>query len=166
MSQGPAGCPGASVAIPRGLCYDGKNSCREDGFMDLCNPKEIKALLGRHGFHFSKSHGAEFPHPILGAPAGGGGLRRGPRGAGCWRSAPASAPSPRSWPSGRRRWRRWSWTRALLPILAETMAPYPNVEIVPGDVMKLDLACLAAGSSSPACRPWCAPTCPITSPPR
>ena len=27
----------------------------------------------------------------------------------------------------------------LLPILAETMAPYPNVEIVPGDILKLDL---------------------------
>ena len=34
--------------------------------------------------------------------------------------------------------------RALLPVLAETMAPYPNVEIVPGDVLKLDLAALAA----------------------
>ena len=28
--------------------------------MDLCNPKEIKALLGRHGFHFSKSKGQNF----------------------------------------------------------------------------------------------------------
>ena len=34
--------------------------------------------------------------------------------------------------------------KSLLPVLAETMAPYPNVEIVPGDVMKLDLAALAA----------------------
>ena len=34
--------------------------------------------------------------------------------------------------------------RALLPVLSETMAPYPNVEIVPGDVLKLDLNALAA----------------------
>ena len=34
--------------------------------------------------------------------------------------------------------------RALLPVLSETMAPYPNVEIVPGDVLKLDLAALAS----------------------
>ena len=34
--------------------------------------------------------------------------------------------------------------KSLLPVLAETMAPYPNVEIVPGDVMKLDLEALAA----------------------
>ena len=33
--------------------------------------------------------------------------------------------------------------KSLLPVLAETMAPYPNVEIVPGDVMKLDLNALA-----------------------
>lgn len=32
--------------------------------------------------------------------------------------------------------------KTLLPVLAETMAPYPNVEIVPGDVMKLDLDAL------------------------
>ena len=28
--------------------------------MDLCNIKEIKALLERHGFHFSKSMGQNF----------------------------------------------------------------------------------------------------------
>lgn len=33
---------------------------------------------------------------------------------------------------------------SLLPVLSETMSPYPNVEIVPGDVMKLDLTALAA----------------------
>ncbi|MDE6589081.1 MAG: 16S rRNA (adenine(1518)-N(6)/adenine(1519)-N(6))-dimethyltransferase RsmA, partial [Oscillospiraceae bacterium] len=33
---------------------------------------------------------------------------------------------------------------SLLPILAETLADCPNVEIIPGDVMKLNLAALAA----------------------
>ena len=28
--------------------------------MDLCNLKDIKALLARHGFHFSKSMGQNF----------------------------------------------------------------------------------------------------------
>ncbi len=32
--------------------------------------------------------------------------------------------------------------RALLPILAETMAPYSNAEIIPGDVTRLDLKAL------------------------
>ena len=28
--------------------------------MDLCNPKELKELLSRHGFHFSKNMGQNF----------------------------------------------------------------------------------------------------------
>ena len=28
--------------------------------MDVCNINDIKALLGRHGFHFSKSMGQNF----------------------------------------------------------------------------------------------------------
>ena len=28
--------------------------------MDLCNEKDIRALLGRHGFRFSKSMGQNF----------------------------------------------------------------------------------------------------------
>ena len=45
--------------------------------------------------------------------------------------------------------------KTLLPILAETMAPHSNVEIVPGDAMKLDLAALVAekfdGLTAKAC---------------
>ena len=33
---------------------------------------------------------------------------------------------------------------SVRPVLAETMAPYPNVEVVPGDVLKLDLTAIAA----------------------
>lgn len=54
--------------------------------------------------------------------------------------------------------------KALLPVLAETMAPYSNVEIVPGDVMKLDLAKLAEEKLS-GLRPSSAPISPTTSPP-
>ena len=32
--------------------------------------------------------------------------------------------------------------RALLPILSETLAPCRNVTVIPGDIMKLDLAAL------------------------
>ena len=55
--------------------------------------------------------------------------------------------------------------RTLYPILDETLAPYDNVEVVPGDVMKLDLAALAADKSL-ALQPSPAPTCPTTSPRR
>ena len=36
----------------------------------------------------------------------------------------------------------------LYPILAETLAPYPNAEVVPGDAMKLDLAALVSDKFS------------------
>ena len=32
--------------------------------MDLCNINEIKALLTRHGFHFSKAKGQNFLTPV------------------------------------------------------------------------------------------------------
>jgi len=47
--------------------------------MDLCNIHEIKALLDRHGFHFSKSLGQNFlieswvPRDIAEASGGGKG---------------------------------------------------------------------------------------------
>ena len=56
--------------------------------MDLCNEKDIRALLGRHGFRFSKSMGQNF---LIGYP---GTSRRPPAQAripACWRSALASA---------------------------------------------------------------------------
>lgn len=52
--------------------------------MDLCNINEIKALLARHGFHFSKSMGQNFliqswvPQDIAAASGAG-------RGPVCWR---------------------------------------------------------------------------------
>lgn len=58
--------------------------------MDLCNEKDIRALLGRHGFRFSKSMGQNFliegwvPRDIAEASA----QARIPA---CWRSALASA---------------------------------------------------------------------------
>ena len=38
--------------------------------------------------------------------------------------------------------------RTLYPVLAETLAPYPNAEVVPGDAMKLDLAALVSDKFS------------------
>ena len=38
--------------------------------MDLCNISDIKALLTRHGFHFSKAKGQNFLRPGLGSRAG------------------------------------------------------------------------------------------------
>lgn len=111
--------------------------------MDLCNERQIKSLLSRHGFRFSKSMGQNFlivpeiPREIAavsGADEHCGVLEIGP-GIG-----------PLTVQLAQRAGKVVSveLDRALLPILAETLAPYPNVEIVPGDVMKLDLPALVA----------------------
>ena len=115
--------------------------------MDLCNEKDIRALLARHGFRFSKSMGQNFliegwvPRDIAeasGADQTTGVLEIGP-GIGpltvqlARRAAKVAAVE---------------LDRTLYPILDETLAPYDNVEVVPGDVMKLDLAALAADKFS------------------
>lgn len=111
--------------------------------MNLCDYDSIRELLGRHGFHFSKSMGQNFlidpqvPRDIAassGADAACGVLEIGP-GIG-----------PLTAELAQRAGKVVSveLDKALLPVLAETMAPYPNVEIVPGDVLKLDLNALAA----------------------
>ena len=106
--------------------------------MDLCNPKEIKALLARHGFHFSKSKGQNFliqPWvPQQAAEASGAGP-----GVGVLEIGPGIGPLTAQLAQRGEKVAAVELDRALLPILAETMAPYPNVEIVPGDILKLDL---------------------------
>ena len=109
--------------------------------MDLCNGNDIKALLARHGFRFSKSMGQNFliegwvPRDIAeasGADSGCGVLEIGP-GIG-----------PLTVQLARRAGQvaAVELDRALLPILSETLAPCRNVTVIPGDIMKLDLAAL------------------------
>ena len=106
--------------------------------MDLCNPKEIKALLGRHGFHFSKSKGQNFLIqswvPQQAAEASGAAP-----GVGVLEIGPGIGPLTAQLAQRGERVAAVELDATLLPILAETMAPYPNVEIVPGDILKLDL---------------------------
>ena len=109
--------------------------------MDLCNIQEIKALLARHGFHFSKSMGQNFlieswvPQEIAAAAAltpQNGVLEIGP-GIG-----------PLTVQLARQAGKVVSveLDRSLLPILDETLAEYPNVTILPADILKMDLPAL------------------------
>lgn len=111
--------------------------------MELTNLTDVKALLSRHGFRFSKSMGQNFliepwvPARIAGAAELDrccGVLEVGP-GVGCLTAELARRAG---------RVAAVELDRALLPVLGETVGELPNVEIVPGDVMKLDLAALAA----------------------
>ena len=109
--------------------------------MNLCDIREVRALLGRHGFRFSKSMGQNFlvadwvPREIAaasGADSAHGVLEIGP-GVGCLtRELCALAGKVVS----------VELDRALLPVLAETMDGAENFELVPGDVLRLDLRSL------------------------
>lgn len=111
--------------------------------MDLTDIKTIKALLARHGFHFSKSMGQNFliadwvPRDIAEAA----GLDEG---CGVLEIGPGIGPLTVQLAQRAGRVAAIELDRALLPILAETLVGYPNAQVIPGDVMKLDLAALAA----------------------
>lgn len=111
--------------------------------MNLCDREALRALLGRHGFHFSKSMGQNFlidpavPAEIAAASQAdraSGVLEIGP-GVGCLTAELAERAGKVV---------SVELDKKLLPVLAETMGPYENVEIIPGDALKLDLAALAA----------------------
>lgn len=111
--------------------------------MNLCDIDTIRALLKQHGFHFSKSMGQNFlidpqvPHDIAAAS-------RSDQSAGVLEIGPGIGPLTAELAQRAGKVVAVELDKALLPVLAETMAPYPNVEIVSGDVLKLDLAALAA----------------------
>lgn len=122
--------------------------------MDLCSIDEIKALLGRHGFHFSKSMGQNFlieswvPREIAAASGADDGV-------GVLEIGPGIGPLTAQLAQTARRVVSIELDHALLPVLAETMASYSNVSIIPGDVMKTDLPSLVkeqfAGLTPIAC---------------
>ena len=109
--------------------------------MDLCDLRTIRDLLGRHGFHFSKSMGQNFlidasvPRDIAmssGADESCGVLEIGP-GIG-----PLTVQLSRL--AGKVA--AVELDRALLPVLEETLAECDNVQVISGDVLKLDLPAL------------------------
>lgn len=111
--------------------------------MDLCDLNTIRDLLGRHGFHFSKSMGQNFlidpqiPYDIAAAS-------QADEHCGVLEIGPGIGPLTSQLAQRAGKVVSIELDKSLLPVLAETMEPYPNVEIVPGDAMKLDLNQLAA----------------------
>lgn len=109
--------------------------------MDLCNSNEIKTLLARHGFRFSKSMGQNFlieswvPRDI--AEASGASLQTGVLEIG-----PGIGPLTVQLAQRAGRVVCLELDEALLPILAETLSSYGNTEVLSGDILKADLAAL------------------------
>lgn len=107
--------------------------------MDLCDRREIQALLERHGFHFSKAMGQNFlieswvPRDIAdscGADEGTGVLEIGPGIGPLTRQLARRAGKVVSVELDAR----------LYPVLRETMRGADNFTLIEGDAMKLDFA--------------------------
>ena len=109
--------------------------------MNLCDLDTIRALLDRHGFHFSKSMGQNFlidpeiPYNIAASS-------QADKNCGVLEIGPGIGPLTSELAQRAGKVVSIELDQSLLPVLKETMAPYPNVEIVPGDAMKLDLNAL------------------------
>jgi len=106
--------------------------------MNLCDLNTIQALLGRHGFHFSKSMGQNFLiDPQI--PANIAASSEADKSCGVLEIGPGIGPLTAELAQIAGKVVSIELDKSLLPVLAETMAPFENVEIVPGDAMKLDL---------------------------
>lgn len=111
--------------------------------MDLYDIDQIKALLARHGFRFSKSMGQNFlvqpwvPQDIAAASGAGPGF-------GVVEVGPGIGPLTRELSALADRVAAVELDRSLFPILRETLAGLDNVEIVSGDILKTDIAALVA----------------------
>ncbi len=110
--------------------------------MNLCSESELRELLARHGFHFSKAKGQNFlvrewvPERIADAAGAEGAfvLEVGP-GVGALTTQLCRQAD---------RVCAVELDRSLRPLLAETLARHDNLEIVFADVLKTDLPALVA----------------------
>ena len=109
--------------------------------MELCNLNVIQELLERHGFRFSKSMGQNFlidetiPQDIAAAS-------RADKSCGVLEIGPGIGPLTAELAKQAGKVVSIELDKTLLPVLKETMAEFDNVEIISGDVMKLDLDAL------------------------
>ncbi len=109
--------------------------------MNFCDIDQIRSLLARHGFRFSKSMGQNFliqdwvPRDIAAASGAAPGV-------GVLEVGPGIGPLTRELAGLADRVVSVELDRALLPILAETLGDCPNAEVVSGDILKTDISAL------------------------
>ena len=115
--------------------------------MDLCNISDIKALLTRHGFHFSKAKGQNFltqswvPREIV-LDA------RIDDTCGVLEVGPGIGPLTQQLCKNAKKVVAVEVDRNLQPVLAETMAGNENLEIIFGDILKTDIKTLVQAEFS------------------
>ena len=111
--------------------------------MDLCNRRNIEALLARHGFRFSKSMGQNFliEDWVPGDTAEACGADES---IGVLEVGPGIGPLTRELAKRAGKVVSVELDHRLYPVLAETMAGFDNFTLVEGDIMKQDLSALVA----------------------
>ena len=112
---------------------------KERNAMDLCNIQQVKALLSRHGFHFSKSLGQNFlieswvPQQIAAACGAD-------KSCGVLEIGPGIGPLTRELARRAGKVVCLELDKSLKPILEETLADCPNASVLFQDVTKTDCA--------------------------
>ena len=106
--------------------------------MNLCNQEEIKSLLRRHGFQFSKSMGQNFLVQAW-VPAETAAASGANKSTAVLEIGPGIGPLTEQLSDLAAQVLSIELDRSLLPVLEETMAGRNNVEILSGDILKLDL---------------------------
>jgi len=104
----------------------------------LTNISEVKSLLSRHGFSFSKALGQNFlinpsVSPRMAKACGAG------KNTGVLEIGPGIGVLTRELAALAYRVAAVEIDSRLLPVLNETLADFPNAKVIHGDVMKLDL---------------------------
>lgn len=106
--------------------------------MNLCNPTELKALLNRHGFNFSKSLGQNFliDKTILDKIVSSAELTDND----CvLEIGPGAGTLTRRLAETGARCTAVEIDKALLPILGETLSEFNNFNLINSDILKIDL---------------------------
>lgn len=106
--------------------------------MNLCNPTELKALLNRHGFNFSKTLGQNFliDKNVLNKIVSASELNENS----CvLEIGPGAGTLTRRLAETGARCTAIEIDKALLPILGETLAGFDNFNLINSDILKVDL---------------------------
>ena len=144
--------------------FERENRMTEKKESRLSDISTIREILGRHGFTFSRALGQNFlinpsvcPRmaELCGADEDTGVLEIGP-GIGVLTQELAKRAKKVA---------AVELDQRLLPVLAETLAEYPNCRVIQGDVMKLDLHRTIA-QEFPGMKVAVLPICPTILPPR
>ena len=107
----------------------------------LSDPSAVKALLARHGFTFSKSLGQNFLINPSVCPRMADACGAGP-GVGVLEIGPGIGVLTVELAQRAEKVVSIELDKRLLPVLAETLAPYGNARVINGDVLKVDLQTL------------------------